>query len=237
MDKTYEYIRKAQNGDNGAKELLVRENSGLIWSIVKRFYGRGEPEDLYQIGAIGLLKCIEKFDFQYDVKFSTYAVPMIIGEIRRYLRDDGAIKICWSLNELAFRAKILQEKYLKEENRELSVMELSEMLNVEKEQLILALEAVKEVQSLNEKQGKERGEGAYQLIDRIGDSNENEKMIEHISLQYALEHLDQKERQIIVMRYFHDRTQSDVAKCIGISQVQVSRIEKRILMQMKEILK
>lgn len=236
MDKTYEYIQRAQNGDMDAKELLIRENSGLIWSVVKRFYGRAEQEDLFQIGAIGLLKCIEKFDFQYDVKFSTYAVPMIMGEIKRFLRDDGTIKVSRSLKELAFRAKQLQERIIKEENREISLIELSEKLEVEKEELILALEATKEVESLYAAQGSERNESVAMLIDRLHDPNDHENMIDRISLQHALEHLDQKERQIIILRYFQDKTQTDVAKCIGISQVQVSRIEKKILNQMKESL-
>ena len=236
MDKTYEYIQRAQNGDMDAKELLIRENSGLIWSVVKRVYGRAEQEDLFQIGAIGLLKCIEKFDFQYDVKFSTYAVPMIMGEIKRFLRDDGTIKVSRSLKELAYRAKQLQERIIKEENREISLIELSEKLEVEKEELILALEATKEVESLYAAQGSERNESVAMLIDRLHDPNDHENMIDRISLQCALEHLDQKERQIIILRYFRDKTQTDVAKCIGISQVQVSRIEKKILNQMKESL-
>lgn len=237
MNKTYEYIRRAQNGDIHAKEILVKENSGLIWSVVKRFYGRGEQEDLYQIGSIGLLKSIEKFDFQYDVKFSTYAVPMIMGEIRRFLRDDGTIKVSRSLKELAYRAKQMQEQIIKEENRELSVSELSQRLGVEKEELILALESTKQVESLYAKKGEQNQEGSIPLMDLLSDSTQNEKMIDHISLQYVLEHLDQKERQIIVMRYFQDRTQNEVAKQIGISQVQVSRIEKKVLNQMRDALK
>ena len=235
MDKTYEYIQRAQNGDMDAKELLIRENSGLIWSVVRRFYGRGEQEDLYQLGAIGLLKCIEKFDFNYDVKFSTYAVPMIMGEIRRFLRDDGTIKVSRSLKELAYRAKQLEENILKAENREPSVTELANKLCVEKEDLIFALESVKDVESLYAAKRKE--DGSMQLIDQLADHSENEKMLERISLKEALTHLDAKERQIIIMRYFQDKTQTDVAKCIGISQVQVSRIEKRVLQQMKESLK
>ena len=133
MEQTYEWIRLAQAGDAAAKNSLLQENSGLIWSVVGRFRGRGEPEDLYQIGAIGLLKCIEKFDFSYDVKFSTYAVPMILGEIKRFLRDDGTVKVSRSLKELAWRAKRLQEAVMQEESRELSLQELAERLEVEKE--------------------------------------------------------------------------------------------------------
>ena len=235
MESVYRLIQRAQQGDEAAKEQILQENNGLIWSVVRRFHGRGEQEDLYQIGAIGLLKCIEKFDFTYDVKFSTYAVPMIMGEIRRFLRDDSTVKVSRSLKELAYRAKHLQENILKTENREASIAELASNLSVEKEELLLALESVKDVESLYAAQGKE--DGSLQLIDQLVDHSENEKMLERISLKEALEHLDAKERQIIMMRYFQDKTQTDVAKCIGISQVQVSRIEKRVLNQMKETLK
>lgn len=235
MESVYRLIQRAQQGDTAAKEQILQENNGLIWSVVRRFHGRGEQEDLYQIGAIGLLKCIEKFDFTYDVKFSTYAVPMIMGEIRRFLRDDGTVKVSRSLKELAYRAKHLQENILKTENREPSIAELANHLSVEKEELLLALESIKDVESLYAAQGKENG--SLQLIDQLVDHSENEKMLERISLKEALAHLDTKERQIIMMRYFQDKTQTDVAKCIGISQVQVSRIEKRVLNQMKESLK
>lgn len=236
MEHIYECIRRAQAGDAVAKDQLLQENSGLIWSVVRRFNGRGEQEDLYQIGAIGLLKCIEKFDFSYDVKFSTYAVPMIMGEIKRFLRDDGTVKVSRSLKELSYRAKKLQEKALKEENKELTLQEMANMLEVEKEELLLALESGREVESLYAAQGGNGGDAPLQLIDKLADTTENEKMMERLSLMEALEHLDAKERQIITMRYFQDRTQSDVAKCIGISQVQVSRIEKRVLSQMREAL-
>lgn len=236
MEDIYELIRRAQTGDNDAKAQILQENNGLIWSVVRRFQGRGEQEDLYQIGAIGFLKCIEKFDFSYDVKFSTYAVPMIMGEIKRFLRDDGTIKISRRLKELAYRAKRLQEEMLKEENRELTLLELAERLGEEKEELVLALESSKEIESLYASPKENDNEGTL-LIDRLSDSSESEKMLERLSLKEALEHLDAKERQIITMRYFQDRTQSDVAKRIGISQVQVSRIEKRVLHQMRESLK
>ena len=236
MEHIYECIRRALAGDAAAKEQLLQENSGLIWSVVRRFTGRGEQEDLYQIGAIGLLKCIEKFDFSYDVKFSTYAVPMIMGEIKRFLRDDGTVKVSRSLKELSYRAKKLQEKALKEENKELTLQEMANILEVEKEELLLALESGREVESLYASQAGSGGDTPLQLIDKLADTTENEKMMERLSLMEALEHLDAKERQIITMRYFQDRTQSDVAKCIGISQVQVSRIEKRVLSQMREAL-
>lgn len=230
MEQTYEWIRRAQAGDSAAKDRLLQENSGLIWSVVGRFRGRGEQEDLYQIGAIGLLKCIEKFDFSYEVKFSTYAVPMILGEIKRFLRDDGTVKVSRSLKELSWRAKKIQETALQEENRELTLQELAERLSVETEELLLALESAKEVESLY---ASADGVG-LQLMDKLADSTENEKMMERLSLMEALAKLDAKQRQIITMRYFQDRTQADVARCVGISQVQVSRIEKRVLSELRE---
>ena len=236
MEPIYQLLEKAQKGDVSAKEQILQENSGLIWSIVKRFYGRGEQEDLYQIGAIGLLKCIEKFDFTYDVKFSTYAVPMIMGEIRRFLRDDGTIKVSRSLKELSCRAKKLQERIGKEENREPTIKELAEKPQVEREELIMALESAKEVESLYTVHRTAQEAEGTQLLDRLGDFSENEKMMERLWLKEALEQLSPKEKKIIIMRYFLDQTQTDVAKNLGISQVQVSRTEKKILCRMKNAL-
>ncbi|WP_458407275.1 SigF/SigG family RNA polymerase sporulation sigma factor [Anaerotignum sp.] len=233
MDSVYTLIRKAQEGDVKAKEQIIQENNGLIWSVVKRFSGRGEAEDLYQLGAIGLLKCVEKFDFTYEVKFSTYAVPMIMGEIKRFLRDDGTIKVSRSLKELTYRAKRIQEQFQKEENREPTITELAEKLDVPTEELVLAMEASKSVESIY----ADRSEGVQQLIDRLSESGESEKLLDHISLKEALKNLNERERQIIILRYFQDKTQMDVAKRVGISQVQVSRIEKRVLNKMKESLK
>lgn len=235
MEHIYSLLQRAQNGDEEAKEMIIQENTGLIWSVVRRFQGRGEQEDLFQIGSIGLLKCIEKFDFTYDVKFSTYAVPMIMGEIRRFLRDDGTIKVSRNLKEISVRAKLLQDFILKEENREITVAELASKLSVEKEELVLALESSKEVESIYAVQ--ERNSGTTMLIDQLSDSSENEKILEKLSLKEAMQRLNAKERRIIIMRYYQDRTQADVAKQIGISQVQVSRLEKKILKQMKESLK
>ena len=187
---------------------------------------------MYQIGAIGLLKCIEKFDFAFDVKFSTYAVPMVMGEIRRFLRDDGAVKVSRSLKELAFRAKRLQEKAMLEENREMTMQELAKALEVEPEEVVLALEAGREVESLYAAAGGSE-EAPLRLIDKLSDTTENEKMLDRLALKEAMGTLEEKERQIILMRYFQDRTQADVAKEIGISQVQVSRIEKKTLLRMR----
>lgn len=232
MEHTYKLIERAQKGDEQAKAQLFQENNKLIWSIVKRFYGRGEAEDLFQIGAIGLLKCIQKFDCSYDVKFSTYAVPMIIGEIRRFLRDDGTIKVSRSLKELAQRAKYLQIESIQTANKELSISELAEKLNTEKEELILALESTREIESIDNKVENEKN--GFSLLEQLSDPITPEKTLEHLILKSALENLEPKERQLIVLRFFHDKTQSDVAGCMGISQVQVSRMEKRILVKIRQ---
>ena len=231
MEHIYECIRRAQEGDKQAKEQLIKENNGLIWSVVRRFSGRAEQEDLYQIGAIGLLKCIEKFDFTYEVKFSTYAVPMIIGEIKRFLRDDGPIKVSRSLKELSFRIKQMQEESIKKNNKELTISELAEKLETDAEDIILAIESSREVESLFKTIGEQNGQTF--LIDQLKTLSENEILLENISLKEALNYLNGKERQIIIMRYYQDRTQTDIAKQLGISQVQVSRIEKRVLQSMK----
>lgn len=232
MDRTKELIRQAKEGDRQAKEVLLQENSGLVWSVARRFQGRGvEMEDLYQIGAIGLLKCIEKFDFSYEVKFSTYAVPMIIGEIRRFLRDDGTIKISRSLKELAAKAKRMQEKLQQETNREVTLQELAQALDVEVEQLVPALEAKKEVESLNAPISQQED---LQVQDKLASKEDGEQVINRLCLMEALDSLEVKEKQIIVLRYFEDRTQTEVAKRMGISQVQVSRIEKKVLERMRK---
>ena len=236
MESIYTLIERAQTGDSIAKEEIMRENSGLIWSVVKRFYGRGEPEDLYQIGAIGLLKCIDKFDFSFDVKFSTYAVPMIMGEIKRFLRDDGAVKVSRSIRELAYRARKVQEEFVIKEAREPTMTELSQLLNEEKENVVVALESIKEVQSLNSVEKNVDTYRKVQWIDQLRVPSEDEKILDSIFLQKALNSLSKIERQVIILRYYQDKTQMEVAQKIGISQVQVSRMEKRILLQLRSLL-
>ena len=232
MEHIYECIRRAQEGDKQAKEKLIKENNGLIWSVVRRFSGRAEQEDLYQIGAIGLLKCIEKFDFTYEVKFSTYAVPMIIGEIKRFLRDDGTIKVSRRIKELSFRIKQLQEESIKKGDKELTFSELAEKLETDTDEIILAIESARAVESLFIKTGEQDSQTL--LIDQLKASSENDILIENIALKEALKYLNRKERQIIIMRYYQDKTQTDIAKQLGISQVQVSRIEKKVLQSMKK---
>lgn len=237
MDKTIELIKKAQAGDTAARDKIVEENIGLVWSIVKRFKNRGyEIDDLFQIGSIGLIKSIDKFDVNYDVKFSTYAVPMIMGEIKRFMRDDGMIKVSRSLKETAAKAKAAKEKLTKDLEREPSIQELADEIGVEVEELTMALEANCDVESLQSVIFEGEGNNPITLIDRGDfDYHQEAKMIDKIALNQIIEKLKPKEKQIILMRYFKDKTQTEIADMIGVSQVQVSRIEKKILKSMKEM--
>ena len=235
MDHTIALIRKSHDGDKEAREQLVEENVGLVWCVVKRFCGRGtEAEDLFQIGSIGLLKAIDKFDLSYDVKFSTYAVPMISGEINRFLRDDGMIKVSRSLKELSYRSIRAREKLTDRLGREPTLEELSAELGVDKEEIVQAMEAGGEVESLyrpiHQKEGSE-----IRLLDRLEEKDQREeKILDRMVLRQMLETLDSRERQLIYLRYFADKTQADVGKIMGISQVQVSRMEKRIIENLRK---
>lgn len=228
-------IIDAKAGDKQAQSILVEKNVGLVWSIVKRFQNRGyEIDDLFQIGSIGLIKAITKFDPSYEVKFSTYAVPMIIGEIKRFIRDDGIIKVSRSLKEISSRARITKEIMSKELGREPSINEISERLNISPEDLVMALEAGCTPESLYSTIG-EGDNSPILLIDRIdADNNSSEiDLIDKIAIRQILDTLDPRERQIIILRYFKEKTQVQIAKLLGISQVQVSRIEKKILKDIK----
>lgn len=219
-------IQLAHQGDEKAKEKLVEENTGLIWNVVKRFVGRGqELEDLFQIGSIGLLKAIDKFDFSYDVKFSTYAVPMIAGEIKRFLRDDGMIKVSRSLKEQSLKARIERERLNKVLGREPTVEELAKVLGICTEELAVALDSGAEIESLHKT--IYQGDGSeIHLMDRLeSEKNECEELINRMVVNQMVESLDEKEKQLIVMRYYQDKTQTEIAKILGISQVQVSRME------------
>lgn len=237
MDKTIELIAKAQAGDKQAKEQLVEENVGLIWSLVRRFVNRGyELEDLFQVGSIGLIKSIDKFDFSFGVRFSTYAVPMILGEIKRFLRDDGMIKVSRSLKEVAYKAKLQKEELLKELDREPTIYEIAAALDVEVEEIVLAMEANTEVDSLQSV--IHEGEGRpVTLSDKVDQSpKEQQNIVDRIMLGDLINALKPVEKQIIIFRYFQDRTQTEIGELLGISQVQVSRIEKRVLNDMKKII-
>lgn len=227
-------ITDAKAGDKHAQSVLVEKNVGLVWSIVKRFQNRGyETDDLFQIGSIGLIKAINKFDTSYDVKFSTYAVPMIIGEIKRFIRDDGIIKVSRSLKEISSKARITKEIMSKELGREPSINEISQRMNISSEELVMALEAGCTPESLYSTIG-EGDNSPILLIDRLdADNNTEVDLIDKIAIRQILDTLDARERQIIVLRYFKEKTQVQIAKMLGISQVQVSRIEKKILKDIK----
>lgn len=234
MDHTIALIQRSHDGDEKAREQLVEENTGLVWCIVKRFFGRGtDSEDLFQIGSIGLLKAIDKFNLDFEVKFSTYAVPMIAGEIRRFLRDDGMIKVSRSLKELSYKAHLIRERLQEELGRDATVQELAKELGVPEEELTMALESSGEVESIYKPVYQKDG-NEIQLVERLVEKEGHEEQIlNKIVLGRLLETLKKEERRLIYLRYFKNQTQTQVGKELGISQVQVSRMEKKILIYLR----
>lgn len=233
-EEVKELIFKSQQGDMAARDLLVEKNVRLVWSVVQRFLNRGyDPEDLFQIGSIGLIKSIDKFDLSYDVRFSTYAVPMIIGEIQRFIRDDGTIKVSRTIKELGNKIRITKEELTKSLNRSPTVQEVAEALEITPEEVAQAQEAVKNPHSIHETVYENGGE-PITLLDQIAD--DDKQWFEKLSLEEAIRSLSERERLIVYLRYYRDKTQSEVAKRLGISQVQVSRLEKKILEEMKELM-
>jgi len=237
MDHTKELIESAHKGDKQARDILITENMGLIWSIVRRFSGRGyEIEDLFQIGSIGLIKAVDKFDTSFDVRFSTYAVPMITGEIKRFLRDDGIIKVSRTLKETVVKVQRAKEQITKMDGHEPTIEEISKEIGVISEEIVMALEAGSEIESLYKTIYQGDGNSIL-LIDKIEeDKNAHETLINKMVLSDLIKLLTPKEQKIIEMRYFDEKTQTDIAKELGISQVQVSRLEKKILARMREAL-
>lgn len=235
MDRTLTLIEKAHQGDKAARDQLVEENMGLVWSIVKRFKNRGvELEDLFQIGSIGLIKAIDKFDTGYEVRFSTYAVPMISGEIKRFLRDDGMIKVSRSMKETAYRAYQTREMLELQQGREPTVAEIAAAMDATEEELVMAMEAGTEIESLQKT--IYQGDGAdISLMDKLEEKhNKNEELLNRIFLEEILGNLTKEERELIYMRYFCEETQTKIAQRMGISQVQVSRMEKKILRSLRK---
>ncbi len=234
MERTCELIRQAKEGNKEAQTALVEENSGLIWSVVKRFQGRGyDKEDLYQIGSIGLLKCIENFDLERKVKFSTYAVPLIMGEIKRFLRDDGLVKVSRSLKEASYKIKREKEHYEKLYNREPTLKEIAATLDMEEEDILMALESSQEVCSLHQVIYQNEGDEIH-LEDKLEQqTNFIEQTVDTIYVQELLQKLNKEERKLIELRYFQNQTQAVIAQIMGISQVQVSRMEKKILEKLR----
>lgn len=225
-------IEKAQQGDNLAMERLVENNKGLIWNIVKRFIGRGyETEDLYQIGCLGFIKAMKRFDTSFEVQVSTYAVPYILGEIKRYIRDDGMIKVSRSTKELAMKILDLQKEYLAKTGEEITIIQISKTLKVPKEEITYAMDALKPVSSIYEESSTDDSRNVIDKIPCVKD--ETNRIVNTIALKQLIENLDDREKQIILLRFYKDKTQSEVAKVLGITQVQVSRIEKKILNSMK----
>ena len=227
------YIKFAQENNEEAMEYLVKNNSGLVWNIVKRFSGRGyELEDLYQIGSIGLIKAIKRFDIDLEVQLSTYAVPYIMGEIKRFIRDDGIIKVSRQTKELAVKIKQIQNEYMNKYSEEISIMQISKILKVPKEEIAAAIESCNSVNSIYSVEGADLDD--RMIIEKIADNkNEYNNLVDKITLSEIINKLDEKEKKVILLRFYKEQTQSQVGKILGITQVQVSRIEKRVLEKMK----
>lgn len=233
MSDLRELIARSQAGDEGATQLLVEQNSGLIWSVARRFLGRGaEMDDLYQLGCLGFLKAVEGFDLEYGTQFSTYAVPKIAGEIRRFLRDDGAIKVSRSLKEQAATIKSTRSRLIAAFGREPTIQEISRQTGFSPEEIALAETATAATESIQ----KETGEEGFSLENILTDTESEERMLEKIALRQAVDALPEREQTVIRLRYFHALTQQRVAKVMSISQVQVSRIEKKAIAQLRELL-
>ena len=233
MSTTEELIAKAQAGANDAKESLVAQNAGLIWSVARRFVGRGaELDDLYQLGCLGFLKAIDGFDLAFGTQFSTYAVPKISGEIRRFLRDDGAIKVSRSIKEQAAQIKTARQRLIHDLGREPTIGEISHVTGIMPEEIASAENAVANVESIQQ----ENGEGGLALEDVLSNQDGEEKMLEHVLLRQSLDRIPDRERMLISLRYFHGLTQEQTAKILQVSQVQVSRIEKKAITHLRDLM-
>ena len=233
MESNEVLLERVRNGDKAAADKLVEDNIGLVRSVVKRFIGRGyDADDLFQIGSIGLIKAVRKFDPSFGVMFSTYAVPMIMGEIRRFLRDDGAVKVSRSLKEKAAKGKKYEELLRKELGREPTISEISHRSGISSEELVEAFSAMTPPESIYaESQENEN----IRKIDRLGTVSHEEEIVNHVMLQNILNRLEPRERQIILLRYFKGKTQSETARVFGVSQVQISRIERNTLNKIRKM--
>lgn len=233
MSRTEDYIQLAQQGDMDAKELLVQENAGLIWSVARRFMGRGtEADDLYQLGCLGFLKAVEGFDLEYGTQFSTYAVPKIAGEIRRFLRDDGAVKVSRTIKEQAASIKAARSQLATSLGREPTIGEIAERTGFTPEEIAVAETATAATESIQ----RETGEDGFSLENILTDTESEERMVEKISLRQAIDRLGEREALVIRLRYFHGLTQDRVSKVLQVSQVQVSRIEKKALNILRQLM-
>jgi len=229
-------IKRAQAGEKQAREVLIEQNLGLVRHIVKRFLGRGyEAEDLFQIGVIGLIKSIDKFDTDYEVKFSTYAVPLITGEIKRFIRDDGMVKVSRTLKENNIKVKYARERLGNKQNREPTLEEVAREASLTVEEVVLAMEANVQVESIYKSVYQNDGNEIF-MVDQLADEKQDEQdaVLNHMVLNQLIGGLPQKEQKLIWLRYYQDKTQTEVARVLGISQVQVSRLEKKILLSMRQ---
>lgn len=236
QENCVESIIKAQNGDKDEMAKLVEENQGLIWNIARRFLGRGyDKEDLYQIGCMGFIKSIRRFDASFEVKLSTYAVPYILGEIKKFLRDDGPVKVSRSLKELYAKINELKRDYEKK-GQEISLIQISKILRLPKEEIIMAIESAQNVESIESNTySNDKSDKSISIIDTLStEIDEATTITNKITIQNLIKKLNDREKEIILLRFYKDKTQSEVAKIVGISQVQVSRIEKKILQNMKD---
>lgn len=233
MTKTEELIALAQQGDEQAGDCLIRENSGLIWSVARRFLGRGvESDDLYQLGCLGFLKAVQGFDLQYGTQFSTYAVPKIAGEIRRFLRDDGTVKISRSIKEKAAAIRSVRSTLSAALGREPTILEISGQTGFSPEEIAMAENATACTESIH----KQTGEDGFSLENILSDTESEEVLLERFALRQAVEKLPEREKLVIQLRYFHSLTQDRTAKVLGVSQVQISRIEKKALQSLREMM-
>lgn len=231
-EETNELVSLAKNGDELAKEKLITVNSPLIKSVIKRYLNKGiEYDDLYQLGALGFVKAIKNYDSTYNVKFTTYAVPMIAGEIKRFLRDDGTVKVSRSIKHLSIQIKNFIVEYNQDHNKNPTLDEISQKFNMDKTDIVFAMEANTTPLSLND---KFEDDESCTLMDKISDGFTVEKYIDKLTIRELIENLSAREKQVIIMRYYMDKTQSEIAKALGVSQVQVSRIENKVLKEMKE---
>ena len=233
MSETIELIAKAQTGDRSAAEQLVLENSGLVWSVARRFIGRGvESDDLYQLGCLGFIKAVEGFDLEFGTQFSTYAVPKIAGEIRRFLRDDGTVKVSRNIKEQSIMIKGARSMLSVSLGREPSISEIAEQTGLSPEEIALAENATAATESIH----KQSGDDGFSLENFLTDTESEEKLVEKISLRQAIERLPDREKSVIKLRYYHGLTQDRASKVLGISQVQVSRIEKKALEKLRQFM-
>ena len=233
-EELYEAIRAAQAGDREAAGRLVEENAGLIWSVARRYFGRGtDPEDLYQLGCVGFLKAIEGFDLSYGTRFSTYAVPKISGEIRRFLRDDGTVKVSRGIKEQAAQIRAARTALEQRMGREPTITELARETGMTPEDIAFAETATGPAESLQ----LESGDDGFTLEHVLGDYAAEERMVEHVALRAVIEKLPERERQVVALRYYHGMTQQNCARVMRVSQVQISRLERRALEGLRSIMK